>query len=184
MFEPPIAVHPSVVIDKDGRVEAVDPIHLIGILRIPVAHLERPVRTVALGNKSVAIARLVIGEQIIGLLPIGIRHQCHIRGIKYVGSTGFVKLFTLAVLVNHKDNTIITPVVQAVHRCRPYNLIATAVFRYQVVVRTIDVDTILARLVGVFKYIGFSVGNVFPKREIGIALSHELRVGSREFVLA
>ena len=116
MFESPIAVHSSVVIDKDSWVEAIDPIHLIGILCIPVAHLERPVRTVALGNKSVAIARLVIGEQIIGLLSIGICHQRHIRGIKHVGSTGFVKLFALAVLVNHKDNTIITPVVQAIDR--------------------------------------------------------------------
>jgi len=66
--ESPIAINLTVIIYENCGVETIDAIHLIGVFRIPVAYLERSVRTVALGNQTVAIACLVVREEPVCLL--------------------------------------------------------------------------------------------------------------------
>ena len=172
MSEAPIAIHPSVIIDKYGRVEAIDAIHLVGVVSIPVAHLERSVRTVALGNQSVAESRLVVGEQIISLLSVLVCHQRHIGSVEHISGSCRVEGFALGILIYYEDFSVVAPLAQIFHRRRPYHLVASAVHCLQIVVRTIDIDALLTRIVRVFKHIRFSIGNMFPHGQIGITLGN------------
>jgi hypothetical protein len=63
--------------------------------------------------------------------------------------------------------------IQILYGSRPYHLVATAVHRYQVVVRTIDIHTLLAWIIGILKHIRFSIGNMLPEGQIGVADSDE-----------
>ena len=76
----PIAIYATIV-------ELQHAIHLIGIVLAPVAHLEGAVGTVTLGNQAIAIARLVVGEEPVGLLASSIGGHRHIRSIQHIGST-------------------------------------------------------------------------------------------------
>ena len=162
MSESPVAVDLTVVIDEDGGVEAVDARHLIGVVVLPVADLEGAVRTVALGDEAVAIARLVVGEEPVGLLARRVGGHRYIRGKEYVGSLGRVEGLTLGVLVDHKDGAVVAPMAEVFHRGRPHHLVATAVHRHQIVVRAIDIDALLAGVVGILEHVGLAVGDVFP----------------------
>jgi len=48
-------------------------------------------------------------------------------------------------------------------------LVATALGIYQVVVRTIDIDALLAGLIRILKHVRLAIGYVFPQRHIWIA---------------
>ena len=87
MFESPVAIHAAVVIDEDGRVELQNSVVRVGVLLAPVAHLERSVGAVALGNQSVSSPRLVVGVEVIGLLSVGSGHEGHIGCKEHVGCT-------------------------------------------------------------------------------------------------
>ena len=79
------------------------------------------------------------------------------------------KGLAVAVLIDHEDRAVVAPVVEAVDGGRPHHLIASAVGIDQVVVGTIDIDTVLAGLIGVFENVGLTVGTVFPKGHVGVS---------------
>ena len=66
--ESPIAINLTVIIYENCGVKTIDTCHLVWIISLPVAYLERSVRTVALGNQTVAIACLVVREEPVCLL--------------------------------------------------------------------------------------------------------------------
>ena len=86
-FKAPVAIHATIVVNEYGRIKLQYAIHLIRVLGIPVAHLEGTVRAVTLGYQSVAETRLVVGEQIVGLLAIGVSYQRHVWRKQHVGGT-------------------------------------------------------------------------------------------------
>ena len=82
---------------------------------------------------------------------------------------------TLGVFVHHEDGAVEAPMIQILYRSRPYHLVATAVHRYQVVVRTIDIHALLAGLVRILKHVGFAVGDMLPEGQIGVTHGDEFR---------
>ena len=177
MSESPVAVDLTVVVDKHGRVETIDTRYLIGVVVLPVAYLEGTVRTVALGNQTVTVASLVVGEEPVGLLACRVGGHRHIRGIEHIGRLDRVKSLALGILVNHKDRSVEAPIGQVLYGGRPHHLVATTVHRDQVVVRTIDIHTLLARIIGIVKHIGLSVGDMLPEGKIGISDGGEFTLG-------
>ena len=175
-FKAPVAIYTTVVIDKHCGVELQHAIHQVGILLTPVANLERTVGPVALGNQSVPATTLVIGEEIVGFLTRAVCHQGNIWGIQHICRSCRVEGLALGILVNHEDNPVVTPVVQTVNRSRPYHLISSTILILQVIVRTIDIDALLTRLIGILKHIGFSIGNMFPKGKVRITNSGQTRL--------
>jgi hypothetical protein len=63
--------------------------------------------------------------------------------------------------------------IQILYGSRPYHLVSTAVHCDQVVVRTIDINTLLTWIIGILKHVGLTVGNMFPEWEIGVTDSDE-----------
>ena len=184
MLEAPVAIHPAIVIDEDGGVEAVDAIHLHGVVGIPVAHLKRTIRTVTLGDQTITEARLVVGEEIIGLLARAVGHQRHVRCIEHISRAGRVEGLALGILVDHEDDTIVAPLAQILHRSRPHHLIATTVGGNQVVVRTIDIYALLPGVVGIVEHVWLSIGDMFPEGQIGVADGQHLTLGCLNLLAA
>ena len=58
--------------------------------------------------------------------------------------------------------------------CRPHHKFAAAIVGDAAVVGAIDIDTLFAWIVGIFKYIRFTVGDMFPKRKIRVPHCAEL----------
>ena len=162
MSEAPVAIDASVVVDKDSGVEAIDAYHSVGILVVPVAHLEGSVGPMALGYQRIAATRLVVGEQIVGFLSCRIGDDCHIWGEKHIGSAGAVEGFAFGIFVYAQYLAIVAPTVQRVDRCRPYHLLASAVVVDAAVVRAVDIDALPSWLVRVFKHVGLAVRDVLP----------------------
>ena len=178
MLEAPVAIDAAVVIDEDGRVEAIDARHLVGVVVLPVADLEGTVGTVALGDETVAIACLVVGEEVVGLIARRVGHQRDIRCIEHIGGAGRVEGLALGVLVDHEDLSVVAPLAEVFHRGRPHHLVTSAVGCYKIVVRTIDIDALLAWVVGIVEHVGLAVGNMLPQRQVGVAGSGQLSVDS------
>ena len=168
MLEAPIAIDTSVVIDKHGGVEAIDTVYLVGIIGVPVADLEWSLRTVAFGDEGITSARLVVGEEVIGFLACAVCYQGYVRCEKHVGSTCGVKGFTLGILVDHEDDAVVTPLAQVLNGSRPYHLVATAIGRLDIVMRTIDIYALFPWVIRVLKHVGLTIGNMLPKRQIGV----------------
>ena len=178
-LESPVAIDAPVVVNKHGRVELQHTIRLVRVVGTPVADLKRSVGAAALGDESVAATCLVVGEQIIGLGAVGGNHQCDIRRIEHVGGAGGVERLTFRILVDGENHTIVAPVAEVVDVGRPNHLIAAAVFSDEVVVRAVDVDTILSRIIRIFEDIRFTIGNMLPKWQVGVSrcLHNRLCVG-------
>ena len=176
MPEAPVAIHASVVIHEHGRVEGQYAVGGVGVLFAPVAHFERPVRTVALRNEPVAASMLVVGIEVVGLLAGAVGDECHVGRKEHVGESCRVERLALGVLVHFQNLTVVAPLVEAIDRGRPHHEFAPAVVGDAAVVRTIDIHTLFAGLVWIFKHIGLPIGYVLPEWEIGVA-------DCREFLL-
>ena len=74
----------------------------------------------------------------------------------------------LTVDVIGEDGPFITPLTQILHRSRPHTDVGSAILREGHIVGTDDVGTKLPGIVGIFKNAGFTIGHMFPKREVGI----------------
>ena len=168
MLKAPVAINTSVVIYKHGGVETIDTLNLVGILGAPVANSEWSVGTVALGNQRIAIACLVVGEQIIRFLASGISNKCDIGCIQHIGSACRVENFASGISVDGENNAVVTPMTQIVGRSRPYHLVATTIGIFQIVVRTIDIHTLLAWIIRVVEHIGLAIGDMLPQGQIGV----------------
>lgn len=57
---------------------------------------------------------------------------------------------------------------QVLYGCRPHHLVTSAIHPLEIVVRTINIDTVLARAVRILKHIGLTIRNKLPKRQIRI----------------
>ena len=177
-LEPPVAIDTSVVVDKHGGVELQHTVHLIRIVLTPVADLEGTIGTRALGDEAIAETRLVVGEEVIGLLAVLVGYEGDVWCIEHIGGACGIKGLAIAVLIDDEDGAVVTPVVEAVDRCRPHHLIATAVGGDQIIVGAIDIDAVFAGLVGVFEDVRLTIGDVLPERHVGVAGGRELRVES------
>ena len=127
---------------------------------------------------------LVVGEEVVGLLAVLVRHQRHVRRIEHVSRSGRVERLPVAVLVHHENLAVVAPLAQVLHGGRPHHLVASAVGVYEVVVGAVDVDAVLARLVRVFKHIGLTVGNVFPEGHVGVTDCGEFQCRGRSILAA
>ena len=174
MLKAPIAVNPSIVVNKHGGVETIDTSNLIRVIVFPVAHPKWTIRTIALCYQTIAIASLVVGEKVICLLAITVGYQCYIRSIQHIGSLSRVEWLALGILVYHKDYSIVAPVVQILDRSRPNYLVATAICSLQVVVRTIYIYALLAWVVRIIEHIRFAVGYMLPQGQIWVAYGGKL----------
>ena len=168
-FEAPVAIHTTVIIHKHGRVELQHTICLERILLVPVAHLEGTVGAVALCHHAIASPFLIVRVEIIRLRAVCILHHRHVGCIQYIRLPFGIDGFAFPVLVHTQDFAVISPAVEAIDRCRPHHLLTSAVASNHAVVRAVDIDTVLSGLVGVFKHIGLSIGDMLPQRQVGVA---------------
>ena len=173
ILKTPVAIYPTVVVHEHGRVEPQDAIGDVGVVAAPVADLERTVRSVALGNQSIASADLVVRVEVIGLLAVGVSHQSHVGCEQHVGCADRIEGLAQGILVHFQYLAIVAPSVEAVNRGRPDDQFSSAIVGDAAVMRTVDIDTHLARLVRVLKHVRLSVGDVFPQGEVGISSGEE-----------
>jgi hypothetical protein len=61
-----------------------------------------------------------------------------------------------------EDWSFVSPLAEVFHRRRPHTDIVSAIASVGDIVRTYDVGSMLARVVWVFKYSGFSIGQMLP----------------------
>ena len=168
LSETPIGVCTTVVIDKCCGVEMQDAFGHIGLFRIPVAHGEWSVGAFALGNHGLSASVLCVGIEVVGLGAVGLIHHSNVGGIQHVGLPSLIEIIAFGIGFRFKDNPVVTPVVQVFYRCRPNHLVRTTVHCAVDVVRTVDIYTILAGVVGVFKDVWLTVGNMFPQGQVGV----------------
>ena len=176
MLKSPVAIHLPIVIDEHGGVKSQHTVCLVGIRLTPVAYLKGTVRSVAFCDEAIATAVLVIGIEVVSLFAIGISLHRHVWREQHVGKSGGVQQLSVGILIYFQDLTVVAPIVEAIHCSRPHHEFASAVVGDAAIVRTIDIHTLFAGLVWVFKHIGFPIGYVLPEWEIGIT-------DCREFLL-
>ena len=176
VLKAPIAIDTPVVIHKYSGVKAIDAIHLYRVIGIPVTYLKRPVRTVAFSYQTIAVACLVVGEQVIGLLARTVCYQCDIWCIQHVSSPCRVKRLAFGILVYHEDNTIVAPLAQILNGSRPHHLVSSAISCYQIIVRTIYIYALLSWIVRIIEYIRLTIGYMFPKGKIRVTNGSQLRL--------
>ena len=167
-LEAPVAVDASVVVDEGGGVEAQHAHGPLRILGVPVAHGKGAVRPVRVGNHRIAPGSLGVGVQVIGLLAVRGDLFHDIGCVEDVPLAVGVEGIAVGVQAGLEDHTVVAPVQQVVHRGGPDHLVAAAVRRDLDVVRAVDIDAVLSRVVGILKHVGFAVGDVFPEGKIRI----------------
>ena len=168
LLEAPVAIGASVGVGEDAWVEVKDAFGAGGVILAPVAHLERPVGAVRLRHHRLAAACLVVRIEVVGLPSILVHHLVDIGGKQHVALAIGAKQLAVGVLLRFEDHPVVAPVAQVIDRSRPHDLIQAAVHGHQVVVRPVDIDAVLSRIVGIFKYVRFAVGDELPQRQVRV----------------
>ena len=164
----PITIHASIIVNKHCGVESQATESLTRTFLVPIAYCKRTIGTVAFGNHGIAPATLIIRKEVISFLTIGIGSYCHVRSKKHVVGSISIQFIQLGRLIDFKYHAVISPTGQVLYGCRPHHLVTSAIHPLEIVVRTINIDTVLAGTVRILKHIGLTIRNKFPKRQIRI----------------
>ena len=106
--------------------------------------------------------------EVVSFLTIGIGSYCHVRGKKHVVGSISIQFIQFGRLIDFKYHAVISPTGQVLYGCRPHHLVTSGIHPLEIIVRTINIKTVLAGTVRILKHIGLTIRNKFPKRQIRI----------------
>ena len=132
-----------------------------------VDRCERSVGAVALTHHSHSSPPSGVRIEIICFLPRG--------AVSHLHEVGGIHGVPLSVDIVSEDGTLVAPLAQVLYRCRPETDVVAAIGGVVDIVRAHDVGPVLSGVVGVFENPGLTIGQMLPKRKVGI-----LCIGCRE----
>ena len=168
LLKAPIGIGASIGVGEDSWVESQDADSLLRIVRTPVAYLEGTIGTTRFGDHRLSATCLVVRIEVIGLCTILANHLVDIGSKKDISLAIGMQVIAQRIFLRFENNTIITPMTQVIDRGRPYNLVQAAVHGHQIVVRAVDIDAILSRIVGILEDVWFAIGNKLPQGKVRI----------------
>ena len=100
-----------------------------------------------------------------GIEPIGLLASGLVLHLNKVGSEHGVPL-AINVMTEHRS--LVAPVGEVFHGCRPDTDVITTILSEFHIMRTNDIGAHLAGIIGILEHARLAVGQVLPQREIGV----------------
>ena len=173
--ESPVAIRPAVIVHKHRRIVVYHANCPFGVCGIPVADLERPFGTTRLGDHRHAPFRTAMREKPIRLLAGRLHRHRNVRRVEQGCKVAFEKRLAFRVFRQPKRHAIETPLARRLGRCRPYDQVSSAIARGKRVVRSVEIDSAFAGIVGIFEHVGFAVRHELPKRQYRVCRPRRYR---------